>query len=303
MSNSIETFGLSKAFRSLFRKTEAVHDLDMTVPEGSVYGLVGPNGAGKTTALKAVMNIHAPSSGHAQVLGVDSTRLGPDQLARIGYVSENQDLPDWMRLGYFLKYLKPFYPTWDDQFASDLVVQFQLPLHRKLGQMSRGMRVKAALASSLAYRPELLVLDEPFSGLDSLVRDELIEGLLSAVQGTTILISSHDLAEMESFSSHIGYLENGRLQFQEELTSLSSRFREIEVVLEGEPPNVPRWPETWLTPQSSSVVVRFVDSRFHPERTMAEVHKLFPSVRGVTVNAMPLRSIFVALARTGRKAA
>ena len=110
---------------------------------------------------------------------------------------------------YYLDYLSNFYPTWDRDLAADLVRQLQLPPDRKLKHLSRGMRMKAALASSLAYRPKLIVLDEPFTGLDALVRDELIEGLLARAENTTILISSHDLAEIESFASHVGYLERG----------------------------------------------------------------------------------------------
>src|SRR5947199_4533721 len=126
-----------------------------------------------------------------------------------------------------MNYLKPFYPQWDAERAQELLRQFELPRDRKIRNLSHGMRMKAALASSLAYRPELIVLDEPFTGLDALVRDELIEGLLARAENTTILISSHDLAEIESFASHIGYLEGGRLRFSEELESLSARFREI----------------------------------------------------------------------------
>src|ERR1041384_4828660 len=104
----IQTHDLSKKFA----RNEALHGLTMDVPEGSVFALVGPNGAGKTTAVKTLMNIFRPTSGHAEVLGVHSRRLGADQLAQIGYVSENQQLPDWMRVGYFLSYCKPFYPNW-----------------------------------------------------------------------------------------------------------------------------------------------------------------------------------------------
>ena len=121
------------------------------------------------------------------MLGIDSRRLGPREFAQIGYVSENQEMPEWMTVEYFLAYLQPFYPTWDDARAKELLRQFDLPLDRKLRHLSRGMRMKAALASSLAYRPKLIVLDEPFTGLDPLVRDEFIEGLLENAEETTIL--------------------------------------------------------------------------------------------------------------------
>src|SRR5881396_2256778 len=227
MSCVIRTRDLSKKFHN----TAVLDRLNLEVPPGSIYGLVGPNGAGKTTTIKVLMNIYPPSSGHSEILDTDSRRISPAQLAQIGYVSENQEMPGWMTVQYFMDYLGNFYPTWDRLLAADLLRQFELPLHRKLRHLSHGMRMKAALASSLAYRPRLMVLDEPFTGLDALIRDELIEGVLECADGATILISSHDLSEVESFASHIGYLDRGRLQFSEEMTSLVDRFREIEITL------------------------------------------------------------------------
>ncbi len=299
MTDILRTENLSKRFR----RTSALDGLTFEVAEGSVYGLVGPNGAGKTTAIKILMNIIEPTGGRSYVLGSDSRRLAPQHFAQIGYVSENQQLPEWMTVEYFIEYLKPFYPTWDDGRARELLGQFHLPLDRKLKHLSRGMRMKAALASSLAYRPKLLVLDEPFSGLDPLMRDEFIEGLIESAQETTILISSHDLAEIESFATHIGYLDGGRLQFSEEMGSLSQRFREVEVTLDGTPSLPAQWPASWIGAESSAAVVRFVDTRFDRERTFVEVRRLFTGVTGISVNPMPLRSIFVTLAKSSREAA
>jgi ABC-2 type transport system ATP-binding protein len=246
------------------------------------------------------MNILQPSGGRSEVLGKDSRRLGPADFARIGYVSENQEMPEWMTVGYFLDYLSGFYPAWDASLAEELARTFQLPLDRKLRRLSRGMRMKAALASSLAYRPTLIVLDEPFTGLDALVRDELIEGLLARAEGTTILISSHDLAEIESFASHIGYLDGGRLQFSEELEALSARFREIALTFETAPALPGEWPANWLRPETAGPVVRFVETRFDQQRTTAEARRLFPEFRDMTATGIPLRSIFVTLAKASR---
>jgi ABC-2 type transport system ATP-binding protein len=301
MSDMIAATDLVKRFRSV----RVLDHLNLTVPQGSVFGLAGPNGAGKTTTIKILMNILRPNSGQATVLGVDSRALGPETLANIGYVSENQELPEWMTVKYLLAYLKPFYPSWDDQRAAQLIRQFDLPLDRQLRHLSRGMRMKAALAASLAYRPPLLIMDEPFSGLDPLVREELIEGLLESAGETTILISSHDLAEIESFASHIGYLDRGRLQLSEEMTSLTARFREVEVMVDS-PPLVPLdrpWPAHWLRPETSPALVRFVETHFDAERTPAEIRRLFGDVRNISANPMPLRAIFITLARDRSKAA
>jgi len=296
MSCAIRTFDLTK----IFRRTPVLDGISLEVPEGSIYGLVGPNGAGKTTTIKLLMNILAPTRGSSEILATDSRRLGPRDLAQIGYVSENQELPEWMTVGHFLRYLKPFYPTWDDALERELLRQFQLPLDQKLKHLSRGMRMKASLASSLAYRPRLIVLDEPFTGLDPLVRDQLIESLLARAEGTTIFISSHDLGEMESFASHIGYLEEGKLKISEELEQLSARFREIVLTFDAPPEHPREMPADWMHLEIAGNVVRFVESHYD-ERDAAElVRRVFPAYRDMAVNGMPLRSIFVALAKKGR---
>jgi ABC-2 type transport system ATP-binding protein len=202
---------------------------------------------------------------------------------------------------YLLSYLKPFYPTWDDARAAELIRGFELPPKRKLRELSRGMFMKAALAASLAYRPRLLVLDEPFTGLDPLVREDLIVGLLESAAETTILISSHDLAEMESFASHIGYLDRGRMRFSEEMTSLTARFREVEITLNGSEAVAAQseWPSGWLRRETTPALVRFVDSRFDAEQNAGDIRHVFGDVRQINVHAMPLRAIFVTLAKYG----
>ncbi|HEY3837353.1 MAG TPA: ABC transporter ATP-binding protein [Bryobacteraceae bacterium] len=297
----IRCLALSKHFRGV----RAVDGLDLEVPKGSIFGLVGPNGAGKTTALKTMMNILPADGGRAEILGTNSRRLGPGEFARIGYVSENQKMPEWMTIDYLMSYLRPFYPGWDSARAAELVRQFDLPPNRKLGHLSRGMLMKAAFASSLAYRPELLVLDEPFSGLDPLIREDLIQGILASAEETTILISSHDLAEIESFASHIGFMDGGRLRFSEEMVSLQQRFREIEVTFDVPQAPVANevWPPHWLGAEVSPVVVRFVETRFHPEQTTENVRRMFAQVRNISVSPMPLRSIFLTLARSSSKVA
>jgi ABC-2 type transport system ATP-binding protein len=298
MNDMIRTENLSKRFRS----TSALNEATLAVPEGAIYALVGANGAGKTTLIKLLMNIFPPTSGHARVMGIECRRLAGKDFQRIGYVSENQDMPDWMTVEAMLDYLRPFYPQWDSALEQQLVRQFDLPLKRKLKHLSRGMRMKAAFASSLAYRPKLIVLDEPFSGLDPLVRDEIIEGLLDRAPETTIFLSSHDLAEIESFASHVGYLEQGRLLFSEEMVVLSDRFREITITLSAPSPVPKNIPPTWLQVEAGDAVIRFVDSNFHGEATTRELAEIFPSAGDISIEPIPLRSIFLALAKTGRTA-
>jgi ABC-2 type transport system ATP-binding protein len=296
MNNMIQTEHLGKQFRS----TVAIQDINVIVPEGAIYALVGANGAGKTTLIKLLMNILRPGSGAAQVMGIDSRHLAGKHFQRIGYLSENQELPEWMTVAGLLDYLRAFYPEWDRDLELQLIRQFELPLTRKLKHLSRGMRMKAAFASSLAYRPKLVVMDEPFSGLDPLVRDQIIEGLLDRAPETTIFLSSHDLAEIESFASHVGYLQQGRMLFSEELPALSDRFREITITLTTPSPILQKVPTTWLHLESGESMIRFVDSNYHGPATTRELAAMFPAAGNISIAPMPLRSIFLALAKNTR---
>ena len=284
-----------------FGRNVALNDIDLAVPEGAIYALVGANGAGKTTLIKVLMNIFQPTRGNATVLGMDSRSLAGKAFTRIGYVSENQEIPDWMTVGAMLAYYRNFYPQWDRALEQQLVRQFDLPLDRKLRHMSRGMRMKAALAASLAYRPELMVLDEPLSGLDPLVRDELIEGVLDRAPETTVFLSSHDLSDIEGFSSHVGYLEQGRLVFSEEMSSLTGRFREVTVTLAGSVKQPAAVPATWLQVESVDSVMRFVHSDYNPAAAPEEIATAVPEARAIEAEPMSLRAIFLAMAKGSRR--
>jgi ABC-2 type transport system ATP-binding protein len=297
MPNAITIEDLTKHFRDV----AALNGLNMAVPEGSIFGLVGPNGAGKTTAIKIAMNILHATSGRAQVLSWDSRDLAGSAFCSIGYVSENQKLPEWMRVKDFLAYVRNFYPGWDRDLEIDLVKRFDLPAKRKLKMLSRGMRMKVALASSLAYRPRLIVMDEPFSGLDPLVRDELIECILHGAGEATLLISSHDLAEIETLATHIGYLEAGQLRFSEELRSLASRFRQVELALAASALLYGALPESWMHLDVSNSTARFIESRYDQERTPSDILQVFGDVRNATYAPMSLRSIFLAIAKDARE--
>lgn len=312
VASAIETAGLAKTYG----KTQALHPVSLAVPQGSIFALLGHNGAGKTTLIKLLVNIFRPTAGSATVLGRPSSQVAGDDFTRIGYVSENQDLPGWMTVRAFLQYQSGFYPQWDD---AALIQRFEVPLDHKLKNLSRGQRMKVALASVLAFRPSLIVLDEPFSGLDPLVRDELIEALLdaAAAQPTTILLSSHDLAEIESFATHVAFLHYGNLLFSEEMTELSARFREVTVTLPQTEQRVsatssaveeqrayeasaPKYPPSWLLPKISGHTFRFVHTQADTESIDTQVHDLFPSATDIDTEPMNLRSIFLAIAKSGR---
>jgi ABC-2 type transport system ATP-binding protein len=286
-----------------FGRFEALQGLSFAVPEGSAFALIGANGAGKTTTIKILMNIIEATSGDAEVLGVDSRRISPRELAQIGYVSENQDMPSRMSVSEYLAYLRPFYPTWDRALENEIQRQLRLPPERKIGDLSHGMRLKMALACALPYRPKLLVLDEPFSGLDPLVRDEFMEGLLGQAGEMTILISSHELDEIDGVATHLAFIDEGKLLFQESMSDLVGRFREIHVTLEREASVNGGLPKEWLRVQATGNVLTFVDSRYSASGLDERINACVGSVRRVDAQPMPLRSIFTTLARSARDAA
>ncbi len=298
MTTVIETLDLTKRFG----RKSVVSSLSLQVPPGSIFAFLGPNGAGKTTTIKMLMNILEPSSGTVRVLGVDSRKLTPREFARIGYVSENQEMPEWMTLDQLLQFCRPLYPTWDQDLCVKWLRQFACPSSQTLRSFSRGMKVKAALLSSLAYRPQLLVLDEPFSGLDALVRDELITGVLElhAGEGGTVFVSSHDIDEVERLADWVGIINDGRLQMAEPIRSLQSRFRKIEATCPGEIKAALALPAGWINLQTSGHLVRFVATNYQPDRTEGEAQNVLGPCDCVSAHPMSLRDIFVALAKTYR---
>jgi ABC-2 type transport system ATP-binding protein len=297
MNNIIETRNLTKRFD----KNTAVQSLNLTVSAGSIFAFLGPNGAGKTTTIKTLMNIIKPTQGSATVLGADSQKLGPEQFAQIGYVSENQEMPEWMTVNQFLNYCRKMYSTWDDRFCHDLVEQFNLPLKQKLKSVSRGMKMKAALVSSLAYRPQLLILDEPFSGLDPLVRDEFVSGVLNITEDEnwTIFISSHDIDEVERLADWVGIIDKGLLKIVEQAESLQNRFRRVELALK-EPVDIKSFPESWYLPQQQGRTIHFIDSQYEVQKSEDKIRNIFPNCSNIEVSGMSLREIFVAFARKFR---
>ena len=286
-----------------FGRHEALRGLNMSVSEGSAYALIGANGAGKTTLIRILMNILEAERGTATVLGADSRRMSPRELAQIGYVSENQELPVRFTVAEYLAYLRPFYPQWDKGLEASILGQFRLPLGRRIGDLSHGMRMKMALTCALPFRPKLLILDEPLSGLDALVRDEFMEGLLQQAGEMTILMSSHELNEIEGVATHVGFIDAGQLRFEESMHELTNRFREVHVTLDRAASRPGHPPDNWLNLRTMGNVVMFVDSRFSEDRLGEAVGLLNGSVRNIGTQPMSLRSIFTALAAATRDAA
>jgi len=298
-SPAIEISGLE----CRYGENAVVKNVTLQVPKGSVYALLGTNGAGKSTLLRALLNLVEPTHGTVRILGNDSATLQPEDLARIGFVSESQAFPDYLTLAELIAYCRPLYPTWDDVLCERLREQFGLPLRQKLTTFSRGMKVKAMLLASLSYRPAVIILDEPFGGLDVLTRDELIKGLLELVDGEdwTILLASHDLDEIERFADWVGILDGGKLHISEPLESLRERFRRVDVILNGPPPLPNTLPENCLLPEIGSRTVRWIESQYSGEETVSShVSSLFGEQAVFATAPLSLREILIAFSRSQR---
>jgi ABC-2 type transport system ATP-binding protein len=207
-----------------FGRTVALAGVNLDVPRGVVFGLVGENGAGKTTLIKHLLGLLKAQAGTVRVFGLDPARDPVGVLARIGYLSEDRDLPDWMRLEELLRYLRAFFPSWDDAFADDLRRQFDLDPRARIKTLSQGQRARVGLLAALAYRPELLILDEPSTGLDPIVRREILAAIIRTIaeEGRTVLFSSHLLEEVERVSDHVALLDHGRIVLCEPLETIKA---------------------------------------------------------------------------------
>jgi len=227
-----------------FGRKVALDDVSLRIPSGSVFGLVGENGAGKTTLLKHVLGLLRAERGSVRIFGHDPVARPVEVLSRIGYVSENRDLPAWMRVSELLFYLEPFYPSWDTQYAEALRKQFELDPDSRIKNLSRGQLAKAGLLAALAHRPELLVLDEPSSGLDPVVRRDILEAIIHTVsqEGRTVLFSSHLLDEVERVSDEVAFLPRGKVGLCGPLDELKQRHHRLVLRFERPPTGRPPLP-------------------------------------------------------------
>jgi ABC-2 type transport system ATP-binding protein len=224
-----------------YGKKVALDGVTLEVPRGRVFGLVGENGAGKTTLIRHLLGLLRPDKGTARVFGLDPVADPVGVLSRVGCLSEDRDLPDWMRVDELIRYTQAFYPDWDENYAEELRELFMLDWRAKVRSLSRGERAKAALLCALAFRPELLVLDEPSSGLDPAVRQDILEAILRDVvaEGRTVLFSSHLLDEVERVSDIVAMIHHGEVVLCGPLDEIKAAHRRVVLHFEEAPAKRP----------------------------------------------------------------
>jgi ABC-2 type transport system ATP-binding protein len=242
-SVSTETVVAVSHLSRSFGATKALNDVSLSVPRGAVFGLVGENGAGKSTLIKHLLGLWRVEIGTVRLFGLDPVSEPVAVLGRVGYLSEEPDLPGWLRVGELLRYTQAFYPRWDSAYAEQLSDQFGLDPEARVKTLSKGQRARLGLIAAEAHRPDLLILDEPSSGLDPIVRRDILEAIIRTVtdEGRTVLFSSHLLDEVERVSDHLAMLHRGSLRFCAPLEDIKARHRRISLRFErppAEPPSV-----------------------------------------------------------------
>lgn len=231
MTYLLETHGLSKNF---WRKT-ALNSVDLQIEPSSINAIIGPNGAGKSTLLKILVNLVTPSSGRVSIFGTDSSRLSVKELNAISFISEQQKLPERMTLAQLLDYCQALYKNWDSDYVNSMIRDFDLDSSQKIVHLSRGNHARLQMIIGMGYRPNLFILDEIFSGLDPIARDDVSNALISVVRefGATVIFASHEMDDVERLADTVGFLNEGELKHFQATEELIESYRLIEI--EGGP--------------------------------------------------------------------
>jgi ABC-2 type transport system ATP-binding protein len=237
MNVAINTHHLTKYFGT----HKVVDSLDLNIPKGCVYGLLGRNGAGKSTTIKMLLGMLHPDRGRAELLGEEVSSLSPAVRSRIAYMAEGHPLYMWMKVGQMMAFLRPLYSTWNQELAERILAHFEIGPQRKISHLSHGQRAQVSLALAVAPDPELLILDDPTLGLDTVVRREFLESLIQIIQrkGRTILFSSHILGDVERVADRIGILVDGVLRVDCPTDHFKESLRKVVLEFTGQRSSIP----------------------------------------------------------------
>lgn len=222
---AIELKGIARGFR----RHEVLKSVDLCVPKGETFAFLGRNGAGKTTTIRMLLGLLQPESGSIRVLGLDPAKDAIEIRRRVGYLAEDQKMFGWMKIGELLKFMKPFYPTWDDALARTYLDRFELPVKQKVKHLSKGQNVRLGLLLALAHKPELVILDDPTLGLDPIMRKEFMRDVVENLQGSgvTVFFSSHLLYEIEPVADQVAILDKGRIVKQSPTEALREDVKQV----------------------------------------------------------------------------
>jgi ABC-2 type transport system ATP-binding protein len=292
-----------------YRGQVAVDRLSLEVPTGSVFGLLGENGAGKTTTIQSLLGLIVPDSGRVETLGLDPVCHSLEVRRRVGYVPEQASLYDWMTVGEIGWFAAGFHPgpgtgpaAYQTRYQG-LIEGFDLLADRKIRHLSKGMKAKVGLALALASAPELLILDEPTSGLDLMVRREFLESMVDlAGEGRTVLLSSHQVAEVERVASHVAFLHAGRLILAEPLDDLRARTFLLSLAFQDRdhplaPPG--HLPVELIDADNAGLQARWL---VHAPAEAIEALRALPGVAALEIRPASLEEIYIGYMRRRRPA-
>ena len=275
-----------------FGRTTAVDNVSFDVPRGVVFALLGENGAGKTTSIRTLLGLERPTAGSAKVLGLDSSKKGIEIRRRVGYVPEQPTLYDWMTVSEIGWFTAGFYPDGFLPKFYDLAKEFDLPVKRKIKHLSKGMRAKVSLSLAMAHTPDLLILDEPTSGLDTLVRRSFLESMVDvAADGRTVLLSSHQIPEVERVADIVAIMNQGKLLVCEPLEQLKSRLEHWTITLADGASALPDHRAAVLLVERTGRQIKLTVSE--PEPEVLWQLRDHPAIAEIEVHVPSLEEIFV----------
>lgn len=289
MNPVIEAQHLSFAYS----RQDVLRDINLQINPGSFYALLGRNGAGKSTLLKILAGVLEPRQGTTRTLGTNSLHLGVEEWRAMGFVSEAQPLYDWLTGAELLHFTRQLYPNWDATFCEHLCHTLDLPLKQKVRGYSKGERMKLILLLAMAFHPRLLLLDEPFSGLDVVAKEQLISCLLEATgqEQWSVICASHDIAEVERLADNIGIINDGSLTLSEPLESLQARYRRVQV-FGASTGAISVADVAMLQPHQSENGLTFIETAYSVQREQELRTRFGPKVE---FSSMPLREILFSI--------
>ena len=252
-----------------FKKKEVLRGLNLNVNKGSIYGFLGKNGAGKTTAIKCLLGLFRQTDGNSNILGYGSGDLPEEAKARIGYIPQENDLVEWMKVSQLIRYTKIFYDRWDDAITEKLLKRFEISGKDIVGELSTGQAQRLAVVLTLSFDPDVLILDEPVASLDPEGRRNFLETILDVAKDgkRTILLSSHITSDVERIADTIGILKDGTIRVERPIEDLKDSVKRLRIM-----------PRNGVIPEGINIP-NLLDMKKEPNFIMATVHDYSEEVK------------------------